>query len=257
MSAVAPIELRKDSDPRRQRIGRIVSFTSFAVALLSMGVVWQQIQRYPRTDDAYLRANTIGMAPRVFGQIVELPIRDNQFVKTGELLYRIDPRPYEVALARAEANLAVVDFDVRALNDAVQVADGARFAALHVVLLTAKSPDAVTVLIFSVVLPLLVSVMLREAGCVVAEVEGGQQALDRLAVEAFDIVLLDISMPDMSGEEVCKQIRASETLKHLHVVAYTAHTMKEEQEQILAAGFDALLIKPINKAILLETLSSL
>ena len=38
-------------------------------------------------------------------------------------LYRIDPRPYEVALARAEANLAVVDFDVRALNDAVHVAD--------------------------------------------------------------------------------------------------------------------------------------
>ena len=88
-----------------------------------MGVVWQQIQRYPRTDDAYLRANTIGMAPRVFGQIVDLPIRDNQFVKTGDLLYRIDPRPYQVALARAEANLAVVDFDVRALNDAVQVAD--------------------------------------------------------------------------------------------------------------------------------------
>lgn len=123
MSTVAPIEIRKESDPRGQRLGRIVSFASFAAALLSMGMVWNQVQRYPRTDDAYLRANTIGMAPRVFGQIVDLPIRDNQFVKTGELLYRIDPRPYEVALARAEANLAVVDFDVRALNDAVKVAD--------------------------------------------------------------------------------------------------------------------------------------
>jgi multidrug resistance efflux pump len=123
MSAVAPIEIRKESDPRRQRIGRIVSYATFAAALLSMVIVWNQIQRYPRTDDAYLRANTIGMAPRVFGQIAELPIRDNQFVKTGDLLYRIDPRPYEVALARAEANLAVVDFEVRALSDAVQVAD--------------------------------------------------------------------------------------------------------------------------------------
>ena len=123
MSVVAPIEIRKDSDPRRQRIGRVVSWASFVAALLSVSVVWNQIQRYPRTDDAYLRANTIGMAPRVFGQIVELPIRDNQFVKQGELLYRIDPRPYEVALARAEANLAVVEFDVRALQDAVQVAD--------------------------------------------------------------------------------------------------------------------------------------
>ena len=123
MSAVAPIEIRKDSDPRRQRLGRIVSYASFAAALLSLSMVWNQLQRYPRTDDAYLRANTIGMAPRVFGQIVELPIRDNQFVKTGEVLYRIDPRPYEVAMARAEANLALVDFEVRALQDAVQVAE--------------------------------------------------------------------------------------------------------------------------------------
>ena len=123
MSAVAPIEIRKDSDPRRQRLGRIVSYASFVAALISLSVVWNQLQRYPRTDDAYLRANTIGMAPRVYGQIVELPIRDNQFVKTGEVLYRIDPRPYEVAMARAEANLALVDFEVRALQDAVQVAE--------------------------------------------------------------------------------------------------------------------------------------
>jgi multidrug resistance efflux pump len=106
-----------------QRLGRIVSYASIAAGVLTLLVVWNQIQRYPRTDDAYLRANTVGMAPRVFGQIVELPIRDNQIVHVGDLLYRIDPRPYEVALARAEAKLAVVDFDVRALSDAVKVAD--------------------------------------------------------------------------------------------------------------------------------------
>ena len=106
-----------------QRLGRIVSYASIAAGVITLLVVWNQIQRYPRTDDAYLRANTVGMAPRVFGQIVELPIRDNQIVHVGDLLYRIDPRPYEVALARAEAKLAVVDFDVRALNDAVKVAD--------------------------------------------------------------------------------------------------------------------------------------
>jgi multidrug resistance efflux pump len=108
---------------RLQRLGRIVSYASIAAGVITLLVVWNQIQRYPRTDDAYLRANTVGMAPRVFGQIVELPIRDNQIVHVGDLLYRIDPRPYEVALARAEANLAVVDFDVRALSDAVKVAD--------------------------------------------------------------------------------------------------------------------------------------
>lgn len=108
---------------RLQRLGGIVSYASIAAGVLTLLVVWNQIQRYPRTDDAYLRANTVGMAPRVFGQIVELPIRDNQIVHVGDLLYRIDPRPYEVALARAEAKLAVVDFEVRALSDAVKVAD--------------------------------------------------------------------------------------------------------------------------------------
>jgi multidrug resistance efflux pump len=62
------------------------------------------------------------MAPRVFGQIVELPIKDNQIVHVGDLLYRMDPRPYEIALARAQAQLAVVEFDVKALADSVQVA---------------------------------------------------------------------------------------------------------------------------------------
>ena len=97
----------------------------------------------------------------------------------------------------------------------------------------------------------------REFAANIHQAGSGKEALEKLNAKKYDCVLLDISMPDMSGEEVCKQIRASETLKHLHVVAYTAHTMKEEQEQILAAGFDALLIKPINKAILLETLNSL
>ena len=102
----------------------------------------------------------------------------------------------------------------------------------------------------------LAAVLLRGTEWVCDQASNGREALENLNAKKYDCVLLDISMPDMSGEEVCKQIRASETLKHLHVIAYTAHTMKEEQEQILAAGFDALLIKPINKAILLEMLGA-
>ena len=118
--------MTSDADPAERRLRRIARMVSMAVigsAVLSATIVWSQVQRYPRTDDAYIRANTIGMAPRVYGQIVELPIRDNQFVRTGDLLYRIDPRPYEIALARAEASMAVVEFDVRALEDAVKVSD--------------------------------------------------------------------------------------------------------------------------------------
>ena len=102
----------------------------------------------------------------------------------------------------------------------------------------------------------LAAVLLRGTEWVCDQAGNGREALEKLNANKYDCVLLDISMPDMSGEEVCKEIRASDTLKHLHVIAYTAHTMKEEQDQILAAGFDALLIKPINKAILLEMLSA-
>jgi multidrug resistance efflux pump len=124
MSTLQPsMPLPVPGEARRKRIGRIVSWASIAAAIAATLAVWDVFQRYPRTDDAYIRANTIGMAPRVYGQIVELPIRDNQFVRTGELLYRIDPRPYEVALEKAEAGLAVVEFGVQALADAIVVAD--------------------------------------------------------------------------------------------------------------------------------------
>jgi multidrug resistance efflux pump len=109
------------NDRWRRVLGALISLTAILSALVCIIVAWQQLQRYPRTDDAYVRANTIGMAPRVFGQIVELPIVDNQFVAAGTLLYRIDARPYEVALARANAALLLVEFDVRALNDAIAV----------------------------------------------------------------------------------------------------------------------------------------
>jgi CheY-like chemotaxis protein len=102
----------------------------------------------------------------------------------------------------------------------------------------------------------LAAVLLRGTEWVCDQASGGREALEKLNSRHYDCVLLDISMPDMSGEEVCKMIRASAALKNLHVIAYTAHAMKEEHDEILAAGFDALLIKPLNNTILLETLAA-
>jgi membrane fusion protein, multidrug efflux system len=56
---------------------------------------------HPRTDDAQVLANFIGMAPQVDGPIMQLPIRDNQYVKAGDLLFVVDERPYQYALERA------------------------------------------------------------------------------------------------------------------------------------------------------------
>jgi CheY-like chemotaxis protein len=60
-----------------------------------------------------------------------------------------------------------------------------------------------------------------------------------------DIVLLDISLPDIDGIEVLKQIRKNDRLKHLQVVALTAHAMKGDETSFLLKGFDKYLSKPI------------
>jgi len=100
----------------------------------------------------------------------------------------------------------------------------------------------------------LPEVILRDAGWLTDEAENGEQALAKLARGGFDVVLLDISMPGMSGEEVCRRIRADETLKHLRVIAYTAHAMEESRPMLMQAGFDWLLVKPISRQSLLEAL---
>ena len=79
------------------------------VTLLLLVFVIRLWDRTPRTDDAYVYADTIDVVPEVSGRIVELPVHDNQAVKQGDLLFRIDPRPYEDALARGKASLVALD----------------------------------------------------------------------------------------------------------------------------------------------------
>jgi multidrug efflux system membrane fusion protein len=64
---------------------------------------------HPRTDDAEVFANFIGIAPQVEGPLITLPVQDNAFVKQGGLLFEIDPRPYEYALQRARSDLSTLE----------------------------------------------------------------------------------------------------------------------------------------------------
>ena len=83
------------------RLGRIIGIGVVAAALILLIVVVLQTDLHPRTDDASVRANFIELAPEVSGRLTELPVKDNAFVKQGDLLFVIDPRPYEYALAQA------------------------------------------------------------------------------------------------------------------------------------------------------------
>lgn len=88
--------------------------------------------------------------------------------------------------------------------------------------------------------------MLKRLGWRAEMAASGEAALQRIAAEHFDLVLLDLRMPMMSGEEVCRRIRHDLGNTALPVVAYTAHGMPEERSRMLQAGFSGLLIKPIS-----------
>lgn len=77
------------------------------------------------------------------------------------------------------------------------------------------------------------------------EYENGVDALAGLAASVPDLVLLDISLPGMDGNEILVRIRADERLRHLPVIALTAHAMSGDREKYLAAGFDDYVTKPI------------
>jgi multidrug efflux system membrane fusion protein len=94
---------------QRKRLGKIVSAASVAAALITGLLVVNETTKYPRTNDAEVFANFIGIAPQVDGPIITLPVQDNAFIKQGGLLFEIDPRPYEYALERARSDLATLE----------------------------------------------------------------------------------------------------------------------------------------------------
>jgi multidrug efflux system membrane fusion protein len=106
--------------------GRIVGLAIVVGAIVVGLYVLRLYYLYPRTDDAYVRANVVGIAPHVSGPIVELPIHDNQHIAKGALLFVVDPRPYQSALERAEASLTLTNLQINALQDAIHSAQARR-----------------------------------------------------------------------------------------------------------------------------------
>jgi membrane fusion protein, multidrug efflux system len=93
----------------RNLTGRLVSIGVVIVAVALGLAVLHNMNFYPRTDDAEVFANFIGVAPQVEGPITRLNVSDNQFVKRGELLFEIDDRPYRYALERAVSEQAALE----------------------------------------------------------------------------------------------------------------------------------------------------
>ncbi|MEI6219635.1 MAG: response regulator, partial [bacterium] len=92
--------------------------------------------------------------------------------------------------------------------------------------------------------------LLNKLGHEVTVAENGRECLDVLKEGTFDIILMDVQMPVMNGEEALHEIRRQETDTNLHqaVIALTAHSLRGEKERLMGEGFDGYVSKPIEIA---------
>ena len=131
---------------RRPRLGRIlVPVLIVAVLAVAGYYLWKYLNAYETTDDAQIDGHINAISARISGNVVEVLAEDEQYVKAGDVLVRIDPRDYQVALAKAEADLADaeaaletsnIDIPITHTNTASQLktANSGRVDAVAVVL---------------------------------------------------------------------------------------------------------------------------
>lgn len=94
---------------------------------------------------------------------------------------------------------------------------------------------------------MLICMMSEDLGWSCSEAASGSEAIAKLPLQPIDVMLLDISMPGMSGDEVCRHIKSDPHLPQPRIVAFTAHVFPDEIKTIMSAGFDAFLFKPFTE----------
>jgi membrane fusion protein (multidrug efflux system) len=105
--------------PAPRRWGRIAAMASLPLLLLIGGFLyWQSLQGKVSTDNAYVKQDMVAVGAEVGGRIVEVRVEEDQRVRAGQLLFRIDPEPYRLEIAEADAAIANAQANVTALaND--------------------------------------------------------------------------------------------------------------------------------------------
>ena len=103
-------------------LGRLIGLAIIAAGIAAAVMMGRTSSQHPRTDDAYVRANLIGIAAHVQGPLVQLNVVDNQEVEANDLLFVVDPRPYEAELQQAKAELIVVQAEIGGIEQAIAAA---------------------------------------------------------------------------------------------------------------------------------------
>lgn len=107
----------------RRILGLLLSLATYAAAIFLSLEVYRNIRVNPRTEDAQVRANVIGVSPQVGGSIIAIHVKDNQQVHKGDLLFELDYRPYEAQAEQAKAQLALTELEIQAYRDQIAAAE--------------------------------------------------------------------------------------------------------------------------------------
>jgi len=109
-----------EPNPSAVRRGRIIGWGAVVASILLVGAVIWTTGKYPRSDEGRVTANVVGIAPRISGPILALPIEDNQKVEAGDILFQIDPEPFIIAVTIAQANRDAVAGEVINARGAIE-----------------------------------------------------------------------------------------------------------------------------------------
>jgi membrane fusion protein (multidrug efflux system) len=115
--SITAAEAVEDIAPPKKKRLRLILMLSVPLLIAAVGLyLWLGSGRYVSTDNAYVQQDKVSVSAEVAGPVLEVAVRENQRVKRGDLLFRIDPRPYRIALEQAEAQIASARVSVHKLE---------------------------------------------------------------------------------------------------------------------------------------------
>ena len=183
-------------------LGRFLSVLIIAVAIVLALLVVQRLRIHPQTDDAEVFANLIGIAPEVEGRIIKINVKDNQFVHKNELLFQIDPVPYQYALETARSQEAALEGQIRDMRRTI----GAQTSAIEVARANSNSAQAKTASAEA-------AVSAARAGIDAAKAELSRQQADYAYAENNVLRLEPLLVQQFVTVDMVDQARTSRSVK--------------------------------------------
>jgi membrane fusion protein (multidrug efflux system) len=115
--SIIAAEAPEEVVPSKKKRLRLAVMLSVPLLIAAVGLyLWLSSGRYISTDNAYVQQDKVSVSAEVAGPVMQVLVRENQRVKRGDLLFRIDPRPYRIALEQAEAQIAAAQVSVSKLQ---------------------------------------------------------------------------------------------------------------------------------------------